>query len=269
MLIDAIRSIVPMRVRQDLGLWTAAQAGKSKYLLYPYYFLLCGQVPKSLVLFEEGTCGVEYKRTLVRAPRDGILAFIEVFQDEIYLKCGRPKEGDVVMDIGAYVGMFTVQASKLVGSHGRVIAVEPAPKNFEYLQKNTDELGNVIRVKKAAFNYVGEGKLSISRASPCHTLIYDHKDGIEVEVITLDRLAQYLGLPKVDFIKIDAEGSELGILEGAETLLRNNKVRLAVAAYHDIGKGKNEAEEVVKFLRKVGYQTLLDNRYVYAERKEK
>ncbi len=162
--------------------------------------------------------------------------------------------------------MFTVQASKLVGSSGRVAAVEPAPENFSYLEENTDRLGNVIRVKKAAFNYTGKGKLSISRASPCHTLVYDHKDGIEVDVTTIDRLVIDLGLPKVDFVKIDAEGSELGILEGARNILKGN-VRLAVAAYHDIGEGKNEAEEVIKFLRSRGYETILDNRYVYAERK--
>jgi len=266
MLIDTIRKLVPMRVRQDLGLWTAAQAGKSKYLLYPYYFLLCGQVPKDLVLLPDGDCEVKYRRIKVRAPRDGILAFIEVFQDEIYERHGCPQPEDVVIDVGAYVGMFTVQASDKVGPRGRVVAIEPAPENFKHLQGNTGGLGNVVRVQKAAYNYTGEGKLSISRASPCHTLVYDHKDGIQVEVITLDRLAQDLGLLKVDFIKIDAEGSELGILEGAEILLRNNNVRLAVAAYHDIGPGKNEGWEVVRFLRKRGYKALLDNRYVYAEK---
>jgi len=49
-------------------------------------------------------------------------------------------------------------------------------------------------------------------------------------------------------------------------LLRNNNVRLAVAAYHDIGLGKNEGWEVVRFLRKRGYKAILDNRYVYAEK---
>src|SRR4030042_1016047 len=46
------------------------------------------------------------------------------------------KKGDVVVDLGANIGYFTILAAKLVGSQGKIFALEPAPKNFEYLNKN-------------------------------------------------------------------------------------------------------------------------------------
>ena len=150
MLIDIVRKVLPIRIRQDLGLWSLAQSAKCRAFLYPYFYLLCGDTPKNLTLLPYGECSVNYNGRDIRAPRDGILAFIEVFQDRIYEKLWSPKEGDVVIDVGAYVGMFTIRASELVGESGRVIAIEPEPRNFSYLERNTEGLNNVSLVRAIA-----------------------------------------------------------------------------------------------------------------------
>lgn len=266
MLIDLIRKVIPMRKRQDIGLWTAEKAGKHKIFAYPYFLLLCGKVPKGLKLLPNHECSVSYNGNEIVSPRDGILAFIEVFQDMVYEKYWSPKEGDIVIDAGAYVGAFSIRASELVGNKGRVIAIEPEPKNLSYLKRNLANLDNATVAERAISNHDGTGALYISGASPCHTLLYQHKDSVEVKVDTLDEIVKLLGLPRVDFIKMDIEGMELQALEGAREILKGN-VKLAIAAYHTLPSGEPELPAVVRLLESLGYKTNIASNYVYAERK--
>ena len=265
MLLDLVRKVVPIRIRQDIGLWTAAKAGRSKFLAYPYFFLLCGKVPKNLKLLPNRECSVTYFGSEIVAPRDGILAFIEVLQDGVYEKLGGPKKGDVVLDIGAYVGMFTLKVVNLVGDSGMVIPIEPNPTNLSYLKQNVNHHSNIKVVEEAILNRVGEGKLYTSSASPCHSLVYPHKDFLNVRVNTIDNLVKELGLPGVDFIKMDIEGAELQALEGARDVL-GGKVRLAIASYHTLPDGRPELPLIITFLESMGYQTRVLDRYVYAAR---
>lgn len=260
MLIDVFRKLLPIKVRQDLGLWAISQSARSKWLLYPYYKLLVGETPQNLKLLPDNECSVAYKGHDIYSPRDGILAFMEVFQDKVYEQLWQPEPGDIVVDVGAYVGMFTVRASDLVGSSGKVIAIEPEPRNLTYLEKNTSHLRNVIMMRAIAGSINGTGRLYISSASPCHTAAYHHKNSIEVKKITLDSI----GL-QPDFIKIDAEGSEMEILKGAIGILSGH-TKLAIACYHDLPGGGNELESVAKFLRDRHYKITVIKKYVFAER---
>lgn len=265
-LLDLIRKTIPIRIRQDIGLRTAALAGSSKLLAYPYFFLLCGKTPKNLKLLKDGKCSVFYNGHEVVAPRDGILAFIEVLQDEMYEKVGGPKKGDIVLDIGAYVGMFTLKVINKVGKSGIVISIEPNPTNLDYLKANVNHHENIKVVEEAILNRIGEGKLYISSASPCHSLVYTHKDFLNVKVNTIDNLVKQLGLPHVDFIKMDIEGAELQALEGAkETLLKNN-VRCAIASYHTLPDGQPEMPYIIAFFKLVRYYIKVIDEYVYAQR---
>jgi len=260
MLIDSIREMIPIKIRQDLGLWTVVQASKSRLLLNPYFLLLCGQTPRNLTLLPGNECYVDYGGRKVRAPRDGILAFIEVFQDRIYEKYGGPKIGDTVVDIGAYVGMFAIRASEIVGESGKVLAVEPSESNFGYLVLNVEGMENIEPYKMALSNYEGFGALNTSSASACHTLVYEHTKYTKVPVNKLDNL---IAGKRVDFIKIDAEGSELEILEGGEETLKS-KPRLAIGAYHNVRGSRKESDLVSEFLRNIGYRVVVDKGYVYA-----
>ena len=71
-----------------------------------------------------------------------------------FLKKYKFREGDIIIDAGAYFGYFTILAAKKVGKTGKVIAFEPDPRNYKILQKNVAAAGlnNVIIVKKALFN---------------------------------------------------------------------------------------------------------------------
>lgn len=74
------------------------------------------------------------------------------------------KKGDVVLDIGANIGYYTLIFAKLVGEDGKVFVFEPAPTNFSFLKKNVEinSYKNVVLVQKAVSNKTGKLKLYLS-----------------------------------------------------------------------------------------------------------
>lgn len=147
------------------------------------------------------------------------------------------KEGDVVVDLGANIGYFSLLAAKLVGSKGRVFSFEPEPKNFSYLKKNI-EINNYNQVsafQKAVSNKNGKTKLYICDYDTGHHTINQYegveaysrgretkKHFIDIETITLDDF--FKGKEeKIDVIKIDVEGAEMLALLGMDRILKENK----------------------------------------------
>jgi len=140
------------------------------------------------------------------------------------------KVGDVVIDIGANIGYYTLIFAKLVGEQGKVFAFEPEPSNFYLLKKNvmTNKYNNVILEEKAVSNYDGQTKLFLSNSNAgAHRIYFSHrvtKNYVQVKVTTLDDYFKNHELKsRISFIKIDVEGAELGTLEGLKTLLETNK----------------------------------------------
>ena len=263
---DLIQKVVPIRFRQSVGLWTIQQASRSKWLLYPYLFLLCGDYPRNMELFPYNNCIVNYEGHYITAPRDGALTFMEVLQENVYERVYQPSQGDIVIDVGAYVGMFSIKAALQVQRTGRVFAVEPSQVNHSYLYTNTRRHDNIIRIPVALGAHAGYGQLTSTDASPCHQLTQRRdKNTEEVRIDTLDNLVAQLGIDKVDFIKIDAEGSELKVLQGATNTLRNNRLHLAIAAYHDLDTGEPELPQVCKLLEDAGFRVQVIKGYVYAD----
>ena len=270
MLLDLIRKLVPIRYRQSLGLWTAHQASRSKLLLYPYMWLLCRAIPNKLMLLPDDKATVDYKGFRILTPRDSIFTSWEVLQDEVYEKVAGPVFGNTVIDIGAHIGLFTVKAALQVGKYGKVVAIEPSPNNLEYLRANTEEqLDNVIIAPVAAGSSKHDGYLTVSGASPCCSLSSGQGACTElVKVDTLDNILHDASISKVDFIKIDAEGAELDILEGAMGTLRNNKLRVVVASYHNLPNGAYELPFVQQFFLNLGFRVITIKEYVYADNLE-
>lgn len=266
MLRHIITRIIPIKVRSSLGLWTIKMAAHYKWLLSFYLYLLFGYFPKDMRLASNNRCVVRYKDRDIVAPRDGALTFVEVLQEEVYEKYHHPVEGDMVLDIGAYVGMFTVKASLVVGERGQVIAIEPSQLNLKYLHQNIGGLGNVRVVPMAVSSYAGRGKLNISGATPCNYLLPQTSlKPTNVGVTTIDDLVQLLNLIKVDYIKIDAEGAEIDILNGALETLGGNNLKLAIASYHELPDGKPELPEICRLLTREGFSFIVDKGYVYAD----
>lgn len=148
----------------------------------------------------------------------------EPFETEIIKREIKP--GDVVVDIGANIGYYTLIFARLVGPEGKVYAFEPDPANFELLRANVAANGyeNVVLEQKAVSDRLGETKLHLSPGNMGDHRLYDSKDGrraILVEVVKLDDYFK-CSKPEIDFIKMDIQGSEPGAFSGMFSIVQNN-----------------------------------------------
>jgi FkbM family methyltransferase len=146
----------------------------------------------------------------------------------------RPSPGDVVLDVGAHVGSYTLRYSRMVGYEGRVLAFEPEPSNRRILRWNIrlNKAGNVIVHREALGNFHGKGRLKLSTYTGVHSLVRTsaeiHQTGeILVQMIKMDEL----DMDRVNLIKIDVEGYELEVLKGGEKMIRRFKPNLQIEVH--------------------------------------
>jgi FkbM family methyltransferase len=168
---------------------------------------------------------------------------------ECYLKVN---QGDTVLDVGASVGGFTISVTPKVGADGVVVAIEPDPNNLICLKKNTSKLNNVQIVGKYVSNHRGKERLYVARKNEEKLMIPSDNEYVEIQTDTLDCIVSDLEIERVDFIKMDVEGAELEVLEGAEKTLEIAR-KVVVAAYH-IRNGKKTWPKVQQFLKVRGFK---------------
>jgi len=189
-----------------------------------------------------------------------------------YNKYYEIKCDDVVIDAGAHIGLYSLEASRRA-IYGKVIAVEPSPINYALLKINIkiNNCRNIIPVNIALGDTTGNVILMLTKStigdfvksSDYLSQLHRLKDVIgiaNVKIDTIDNLIRELKLERVDFIKIDVEGFELKVLKGATFTLKEMKPRLAVCCEHFY----NEPYIVAKFLRKLKYNIKIEGHMVYA-----
>jgi FkbM family methyltransferase len=143
--------------------------------------------------------------------------------------------GDIVLDCGANVGVFT--AAALSAGAQLVVAIEPVPKKVECLNRNfASEIaaGRVIVYPKGVWHEEAFLEMSLYKDSVLDSFVMKDRDTDSLgqarfPVTTLDILAAELNLPRVDFVKMDVEGANGRALEGARQILVSYKPRIAVA----------------------------------------
>lgn len=146
------------------------------------------------------------------------------------------QKGDIVLDCGANVGVFTRVA--LDRGASKVIAIEPAPENLESLRRNfKDEIaaGRVIVYPKGVWDKDDLLTLHVdANNTAADTFVISRAETSEVKVplTTIDKLVSELNLPRVDYIKMDIEGAEPNALRGAHETLVRWKPRMSISAYH-------------------------------------
>jgi len=149
------------------------------------------------------------------------------------------KRGDIVLDIGANIGYFTLLFAKAVGPEGHVYAFEPDPINFKYLSKNVKINGysNVTLINKAVSSTNGRSRLYISKDNIGDHRTYkseEERDCIEIEMIRLD---DFFGKKnrRFDIIKMDIQGSEYHAVLGMKAILRENHNVILLTEYWPFG----------------------------------
>lgn len=172
--------------------------------------------------------------------------------------------GMTALDIGAHHGLYTLLASKLVGPNGRVFAFEPSPRERRALRWNVgfNRCKNVVIEGLALGNEEGEGSLYVVdvHETGCNSLrppaLPDATSIIPVHVISLDQWLAVHHPESVDFIKLDVEGGELSVLQGAEKLLERRPRPVILAEVQDIRTQPwgYRAKEIISFLSDKGYR---------------
>jgi FkbM family methyltransferase len=179
-------------------------------------------------------------------------------------------EGSVVYDIGAHVGFYTLLASVLVGTKGKVVAFEPLPKNVRYLKKHLrlNRCNNVMVIESAVAEYNDIAFLKNGKNSYAGSL--SSEGHLKIKTVSLDDLISKSNIPPPDFMKIDVEGAELAALTGSRLLLAEYHPTIFLATYgierhqrccellssidYDLqsinGKSINESDEIIAFEKK-------------------
>lgn len=172
---------------------------------------------------------------------DGLSYLFNRPADKLIDEAFKAKLGSTVFDVGAHIGWYTLKASKLVGPAGVVVSFEPSPKTFELLEQNTKHCENIKRINGAVSNFNGFAMLQLVTNPEEHSLVYSSKKRIKVQTITLDSFVTF----KPDLIKIDVEGAELKVLQGAQKILRAHP-KLIIETTQPV--------RTAKFLEQFGYK---------------
>ncbi len=207
------------------------------------------------------------ERAILDSHNSGIL----YEQDVATLMINVLRPDDVALDVGANVGFFTTLAATLVGRNGHVLAFEPAATCADRLRRNVDlnQLTNVTVIEQIAMAYACETDFYLNSDNSGGNALWDPGEfpgneksranpiRISAPATTVDEQWTKLGLPIPKLIKIDTEGAEQRVLEGAIKLIADCKVPFIVAELHEFGLQKMGCtqQSLRRFIEGFGYST--------------
>lgn len=155
-----------------------------------------------------------------------IFAFGESYEPELIYLEKLLDRGKVFIDVGANLGIYSLVASKILGDSGQVIALEPSTQSFPVLQENIkrNKFANVSAFPLAASQKRGTARLYRGPNPGFNSLGKDPSWKEETEDVLTDSLDAFLsqaGINRVDLIKIDVQGAEELVLQGAINILKS------------------------------------------------
>ena len=174
------------------------------------------------------------------------------------------KPGDTFLDIGANGGLYSIIAAKIVGHQGHVYACEPGKKELDLLKQNItiNGINNITIIESAISNKKGSDLLAVSVDGALNSLKEtNHPDqNIEswqtVEINTVDNLVQELNIPKINVMKVDVEGAEKLVFEGASNFLKSNSNVTIVFESSELNSNDfgYKPEELISNLQSKGFK---------------
>ncbi len=187
-------------------------------------------------LREPATCRVNTWKGLKIHVRDQheLSVLDEVFISKVYDPNRKVPSNGVIVDVGAHIGSFSLYAAS-VRKARRVFSYEPCPDNFTLLKENIERngLGKVITPIAKAVAATNENRtlhLS-SKTSGSHSLFGKGRP-IQVQCVTLKQILDDNNIDHVDFLKLDCEGAEVGILQNIDKLTLDSVDRIGME-FHD------------------------------------
>jgi FkbM family methyltransferase len=179
----------------------------------------------------------------------------------------RPRPGDIVIDAGAGWGDTALHFAELVGDAGKVFSFEFLPGNLEVLYKNmglNERHRNRVEVVERPIWSVSNSNISCADSGLGNKIVVEGDgQGAIYKTISLDDFVFSKKVPKVDFIKMDIELSEMEALRGARKVLECYKPRLAICVYHKV----SDCREITEYIASLnlGYAFYFDHYSIHLE----
>jgi FkbM family methyltransferase len=172
------------------------------------------------------------------------------------------RPGDVVIDAGANIGFYSVMMAKIVGAEGHVIAFEPVPENMRHVRRNAEVNGltNIATYEQGLSSRLAETDFYVNADTGQSALwsCVDTRETIRINVMPLDAIAS--ALPDgVRFMKLDVEGAEEIVMQGASALLKNGFPTFIVAELNPVALTQLDCHQdsMRSFMSVWGYQTFI------------
>ena len=167
-----------------------------------------------------------------------------------------------IIDIGAHKGFFAHYAALNCSADSRIICLEPSKSNYTQLieNKNLNGLKNVHAINKAVLSKSGMATLHI--LSPANNSILSEYENVinkssnsaeSVEVMTISQIMDEFQLEKIDFLKMDCEGSEYDILYGLDPSIFA-KIKVISLEFHDLIEPEKSGHSLALFLSDHGFK---------------
>lgn len=171
------------------------------------------------------------------------------------------QKGDVFVDIGANIGLYTLLASSLIGEEGKVLAFEPSTLNNERLRRNIslNKFENIVVEKVGVFDR--DTQLAIynntkeANQGMVSSYLTEYSSSETIDAISLDNYLHRYPLPKINFIKMDIEGGEYPALLGMKNTLLKYKPTLLIEIDDEIlQRTPYTSQQIFSYLKELGYK---------------
>lgn len=203
------------------------------------------------------------------------LSLEDYIQRNVYLGNYEPHESAVVraylepgmtfLDVGANIGYYSLMASAAAGPSGRVLSLEPNPELYNHFQKTirNNEIRNITLQQAAVGDQAGWADLFVPKLAGNNTPTMIANEGgrpVRVPVITLDEFLDQQRVDRVDFLKIDVEGFEPKVIQGARSAIQAKKIRAVLCEFngHWLRKSGTTPKELYALFQSLGLRSSID-----------
>lgn len=183
------------------------------------------------------------------------------------------KEEMTIIDIGAHLGVISLTIAEVIKGKGKIYAFEPTPSTFKTLTQIValnNRVSTILCINKAVAEKEGTVSFFIdnNEGSNANSLVQKNertRSGIKISTINIDQFVISNEIKQIDFIKIDAEGTELAVLKGGIKTLQQHQPKLILAIHPRLIKNNgDDINEIYQLLISLNY-TIIYNRQVVTE----
>ncbi len=174
--------------------------------------------------------------------------------DSNMLKWINLNEG-VFIDVGAHVGKYSIRIAKKLNNKGQVVAIEAHPITYGFLEKNKilNKLNNITLLNKGVYNKKEKGKIFSGREGLAASSIIEKNTGhagsyFNIYLDMLDNIVRDLKLNRVDLLKVDVEGADVEVIEGAIKTIKRFRPKIIIEI-----SGEEHLRKISKILNSQNY----------------